>query len=385
MEAFSHILKDYRLLKFIFTIWALYLIIETIYIFLVVKPTYTSHEKRELSADDFPEIIMCPEPSIDLKAVKSKGYGAPDAYFKGYFHGFQYFSWAGNNLEDVKKVSEEVSMLKSIDDCPVGSFRFKDVDGRHEAKFQLTKGLNPYHTCCKIIPPKLSHKHPIISIRISLPENSSVRSFKVSMADELTASFYEQHKTILMGDKIVSPDKDGAIFYKAKILEEQNLENDPNYPCVLYKTIGEYGKCVESEMLRQNFDFLNCTPPWMTLNEELWCQGKHYVDSEVSKSYFDFLSDISASEGNYGKCSVPCQVKRYPAKEIGFKENSLRGLTIRFEKVVDITKSSWTIDERTLLSKIGGFIGISKNFLWLIILLISSISVLFSHAQKFDK
>ena len=86
---------------FIFTIWALYLIIEKVYIFLVVKPTYTSHEKREMSADDFPEIIMCPEPSIDLKAVKSKGYEAPDGYFKGYFKGYFYGFQGGGAKSDI--------------------------------------------------------------------------------------------------------------------------------------------------------------------------------------------------------------------------------------------------------------------------------------------
>ena len=44
---------------------------------------------------------------------------------------------------------------------------------------------------------------------------------------------------------------------------------------------------------------------------------------------------------------------------------------ISFEQEVEVTKSSWNIDARTLLSKIGGFIGISKNFLWLILLLMS--------------
>ena len=54
---------------------------------------------------------------------------------------------------------------------------------------------------------------------------------------------------------------------------------------------------------------------------------------------------------------------------------------ISFEQEVEVTKSSWNIDARTLLSKIGGFIGISKNFLWLILLLMSSITVLISHLK----
>ena len=57
----------------------------------------------------------------------------------------------------------------------------------------------------------------------------------------------------------------------------------------------------------------------------------------------------------------------------------MTGITITFERDVDITRSSWKIDSKSLISKIGGFIGISKNFLWLIILFISSAGVLLSH------
>ena len=36
------------------------------YALLVLKPTYTSHSLRELSLADFPEILLCPEPSVDM-------------------------------------------------------------------------------------------------------------------------------------------------------------------------------------------------------------------------------------------------------------------------------------------------------------------------------
>ena len=168
-------------------------------------------------------------------------------------------------------------------------------------------------------------------------------------------------------------------------MEEENLEKDPKYPCIDYKISREYAKCVENEMVRQNSQYLNCTPPWMTDNEDLWCNGTYeWNTTDNGYNYYNFLGDISASEANYGKCLVPCRVKRYQAKEIGIRESTdnNRGFIIRFESQIDITKSSWTIDVKTLLSNIGGFIGISKNFLWLIILLISSVGIFISHVEN---
>ena len=54
--------KDYRFLKLIFTILASCLIIDLFYSYFVLKPTYTSNEKRKMCVDDFPEIILCPQP-----------------------------------------------------------------------------------------------------------------------------------------------------------------------------------------------------------------------------------------------------------------------------------------------------------------------------------
>ena len=113
----------------------------------------------------------------------------------------------------------------------------------------------------------------------------------------------------------------------------------------------------------------------MTDNKDIWCKGKNEVDTW---KYLKFLSDISASEANPGRCSVPCNRKIYHAEEQGLDQqtNGLRGIQLDFSKEVNVRKSSLKLDTMTLLSKIGGYIGLSKNFMWLMILFLSSIGVL---------
>ena len=83
---------------------------------------------------------------------------------------------------------------------------------------------------------------------------------------------------------------------------------------------------------------------------------------------------------------MPCTMKRFLTKDIGYRSNNrnVTGVAINFENEVEITKSSWKIDPKTLISKIGGFIGISKNFLWLIILFITSVCMLKSQLKVND-
>ena len=397
--------QDYKIFKLIFTIVASCLIIDLFYTFLVLRPTYTSNEKRKMSAEDFPEIIICPLPSVNLDAIESNGYGDQERYFFGIDDiekGTNQIGWAGNNKSDnVSMVYEEISVLNSVNDCPAGLESWMWFNGKTKKEiavefiqFNLTKMLNPYHRCCKVYPSsEYVHSYPLIQIQFkwSAPSQEGFEVMKVFLADQLTASFFDLHKTIMLGSDIVSSNVAGSgeikkgiglIDYKVKIMEEQKLANDPNYPCTDYKINGEYSKCLEDEMVRQNLEFLNCTPPWMTDNENLHCSGR--LDLKTASNaynYIRFLNDLSLSEGNPGRCSVPCKTKKYQAKAIGLKgnKNNMTGITITFERDVDITRSSWKIDSKSLISKIGGFIGICKNFLWLIILFISSAGVIISH------
>ena len=123
----------------------------------------------------------------------------------------------------------------------------------------------------------------------------------------------------------------------------------------------------------------------MTENEEYWCKGEYQLASvSAARNYIYFLSQITFSETDPGKCSVPCKIKRYQAKNIGKKQSEERGrgVIVWFQSEVDRTTSDWQLDEFTFLSKIGGHIGISKNFLWVLIMIASSIGVCLVHLNK---
>ena len=238
--------KDYNIIKFIFAIWTLYLISETFYTFLVLKPTFTSHERRNMSVDDYPDIILCPENPNDLDGLRSLGYGGPSGYFKGSGK----YGW-GNNSDHIKNLSIAVSTLKSVKDCQTRKSSFMFYPNRRmdeKVKFNLTAALNPHLTCCKVMPSKHAKSYPLLQFKFGLYPDIINNSFKVFMADQMTASIFDQHKEVMLGDRLVSSN-DGYMVYKVKILEDSNIEGDPKYPCKDYKIIGEYAKCLENEII----------------------------------------------------------------------------------------------------------------------------------------
>ena len=60
---------------------------------------------------------------------------------------------------------------------------------------------------------------------------------------------------------------------------------------------------------------------------------------------------------------------RYKVEEINTLESKdLFGLSIHFDNVVEKTTSNWQIEPVTLLTRIGGIIGVGKELLWVLII-----------------
>ena len=94
-------------------------------------------------AEDFPDIMFCPQPPVDVNALKSRGYFDIQSYFAGTGHGLT--GWGGNRSEDVKQVFDNISALKSVEECPYGPGSYIVIsDGvsveRKPVSFELTKG-----------------------------------------------------------------------------------------------------------------------------------------------------------------------------------------------------------------------------------------------------
>ena len=243
-QYFFILFKDYRILKILFTILATYLIYDEFKVFLIKRPTYTSTEKRKMNPEDFPEIILCPEPSIDINAVRSRGYLNTVGYFKGRYNSsdLQLISWGGNTSEgeDVKIISEEISALKSATDCEKVKLYFKDTKSSKRiytsSNLVRAKAFYPYHQCCKVIPPTESHIYPLLGSRFyfSILNDSIYGSAQVFLKDLVSTSYFDQYKKFMIGDKIVSNGK-GMMNYKVKIMEDKKIENDPQYQCIDYR------------------------------------------------------------------------------------------------------------------------------------------------------
>ena len=83
------------------------------------------------------------------------------------------------------------------------------------------------------------------------------------------------------------------------------------------------------------------------------------------------------------QCSVPCTKTNFYVNKIGFERKASReGIILVFENKVEKRISELQIGPKTLLTRIGGIIGVGKNLLWLLVFFFTSIASLLTLARK---
>ena len=286
--------------------------------------------------------------------------------------------WDANQTDSVQNVSSSISLLKSVKDCPdFGIVFYKPQEddyedaGVEDLEFVLTRAMFPYHLCCRVKTPEAARKYPMAGMEISF-SNKSYESITLLVTDKVSHTIFEQHNSKALGDDLRSPRNAlGINSYKLKIRREISLESDPHSNCYDYKEAGDYDKCLEAEIIRQMSYFANCTPPWMTENEGLWCRQEHAQGlMNIDPRYFlGFMNDISSGQVDHGKCAAPCRQYSYFSTGLGFMESmGSSGVNIFFDKIIDDTVTEFKIDSVTLLTRFGGIIGLTKNLLWIVLL-----------------
>ena len=67
---------------------------------------------------DYPDILMCPLPTMDHQKLRKNGYITNQAYYAGRIKGSEFDGWAGKEDKNPAALMKELSFFKSSNDCP---------------------------------------------------------------------------------------------------------------------------------------------------------------------------------------------------------------------------------------------------------------------------
>ena len=74
-----------------------------------------------MTPDNFPEILICPEPGADLSVLLTAGYQDSIFYQLGITGNetkYEFFRWSGRQGESVEEIVRNVSVFPTDEDCP---------------------------------------------------------------------------------------------------------------------------------------------------------------------------------------------------------------------------------------------------------------------------
>ena len=265
-----------------------------------------------LGPENYPDITICPFPSFNIAEFLKSGYGQSFEYSKGQmWPDTSMIGWSGNTT--VNDVIERVSILKTEADCP--DVRLKLINGGHQAfkhvSFKLSSMVHPSGRCCKVLPPEDINYSTLggILLRIDLKANVKfVEGFRIFLSNreesnDFHINSFNMHHDQLMASKLEL----GYMQYDLEIHENLFLENNDDFQCKYYKHNGDYNSCLSKEYLSQQLSILNCTPPWLTTSEDLWCPSLMKLDQRVAKRLYFFLSELTHGRADKGPCIPSCK------------------------------------------------------------------------------
>ena len=124
---------------------------------------------------------------MEPSTLRKYGYLDAYSYCKGKIEASNLRGWCGNFSDPVDLLIQDISILKSIKDCPkLGAILENNIEGKVDEilHFEITNLLFPYGRCCEAIIPKKAKEAMLARIDIavspSMTETASLKQLFVN-------------------------------------------------------------------------------------------------------------------------------------------------------------------------------------------------------------
>ena len=187
--------------------------------------------------------------------MMEQGYGQSFEYAKGILDGRDLKGWSGNESSTVKEIIEDISILKSPEDCPLTRVVLLHSNSENFVPIQmkLTRVMHPGGRCCQALVPKDAQNSTIggLTFRVQLEDNLPlVNGFQVFLSNRGSANSFHRKKFNIDGVELKASTKElGYMLYNLKTFKEIFLDTNGKFNCKNYKLGGEYSQCLQSNYL----------------------------------------------------------------------------------------------------------------------------------------
>ena len=362
----------------------IYLTYQEMYTFLIIKPTGTAKEEKQLKTADLPEVVVCMDPPIDLNELRQYGYDSH--YYRGSIDGDKFVGWNGDEnenkssfdiLEDVLVVNMDFrSVLRSA------KFRRENFE-KVGADIKLRTLAYPHSRCLSIGPPKESFNDTDInSLMLTLNEtyiqehNFLTFHLRIYFMDKINSLQLYPNEMEMRGDrvKIEMHGEKSLLSFKSQISRYVHTPGDPLLDCAVYTEENSYSNCIRKELDDTFMQKIGCVPPLIETDTNKMCNKKFNVSRKIDQDMSTIFKSLYHHNRKY-KCRNPCTRNIYRSSFVHESPKRKRSLVVVFDKTIDMVNSLFNIDGQTLLTRLGGSVSSGRTLLWIILTLFATSQV----------
>ena len=266
-----------KVLKLSCALLTLFLIYQLIHTFLVIRPTTTSKEEKDLDISDLPEVVICLENGLDSKVLENYGYSRPVSYFIG-MTGHLFVGWNGISEETKSsfEILEEALIVnnRQINETSIRAHYVMEYSLQDSNQTQIVKtniGLTtlayPWGRCFSIRPPPLQKKmREVMMNTLFVSFNETVFNYQDAMVsiyfvDRINSVQIYPDVNRIVGNplKVRLTDHSNYLsMYKTKMARSHHVEGDPLFKCTEYTLNNSYNDCLQNELLGSFHEILGC-------------------------------------------------------------------------------------------------------------------------------
>ena len=165
-----------------------------------------------------------------------------------------------------------------------------------------------------------------------------------------------------------------VVSIKTKISRSVHEEGDSQL-CAVYTENNPFSKCVINELREIFLKELGCVPPLLEKGIKKMC-NKVFNFSDAKATYVNTLSMSTYFHNKVFSCKTPCTKNVFSSKFLHTSPDPNMMLIIVFDKTVEVAHSDFSIDEQTLLTRLGGSVSSGRTLLWIFLTILAASQVL---------
>ena len=163
--------------------------------------------------------------------------------------------------------------------------------------------------------------------------------------------------------------------YKIKISRSEHVQGDPLLDCKVYTEENSYNDCLQSEINERFIKEIGCLPPPFTPDLDNMCNERFNLSRSKEDKIFDLVHQLGFQDWE-SKCRIPCTRSKYTKRYLAKESSSYPVLNLVFDRTVEVTHSTFSMNEQTLLTKLGGAVSSGRTLLWILVSILGAYQVI---------